>query len=346
MAVKRLRYNLYQNRRESLAKSLRKVNKSIRSDMPEVKKLIKKGSADDIFRYLCDANLDMFYSIDSLVVIEELNWESSGRNVIFPESSDLVGSLLDARFDVEKFGGLTFPMNSFVLAMPEGYRYKGVLMKGIMVNVFKYGDLDAMYKQYCRFMKKPEDAIRPLFENPDASPDDVFVSLMHIDNGGRVETTSTIRIMEKPDKLMLALKANSAQEFRQIIGQYSNQEALRSLPTDLADAEMQFYSLKLVSALCVYNVATSGDMLTYGLPQQNIQTQIKLRGDGKNHTLRSHVQSNQRSRSMHIRNWHFRQLKHSRYYQGEYKKYSPGSRWVFVRDALIEGKGADPYTLN
>ena len=46
----------------------------------------------------------------------------------------------------------------------------------------------------------------------------------------------------------------------------------------------------------------------------------------------------------HWRSFHYRQLMHERYYQGEYKDWKPGSRIVFVRESFV-GEEVTPETL-
>jgi hypothetical protein len=301
---------------------------------------------------------------------KELWWEKQGKHVIFPESAEFLDNLLDATFDLSTMKGFTLPFQSFMLPMPVSYHKEGAPIRGLLVNSYQKKDTLEILRNYARFMssgldKKASKALN-LTGNEIAGPlsvaenmvmdsndgyedDEWLLSICVMDANREIHTASTIRASEAFTRIPDLLKAQSAAEFQQLLGDLRTKNYdVRGLSQD--DAVAEFYAFKIVCALAVYNMATNGEMQNSGMPGSkapHIEGKFDRKGTRSfNLQLASGSSSEHRSPDMHYRRWHFRQLKDERYYQGEHEKKPRGSRWVFVRDTLVSAAGSDPYTAS
>lgn len=103
--------------------------------------------------------------------------------------------------------------------------------------------------------------------------------------------------------------------------------------------------------LMISNSATEGRIIKEGLPF-DFTSKIKMKTIRKDITERYYydfnalsTNKNAKTPDEHYRKWHFRNLKHDKYYQGEYKKHKPVTRWTMVRDTVIN-KTTDSHTCS
>jgi hypothetical protein len=101
----------------------------------------------------------------------------------------------------------------------------------------------------------------------------------------------------------------------------------------------------LVGNLWIYLQAVDG-ALQPGLPGKVQDGEVPSLGRGVYYTLVDRLTPPGAPKGVgeHYRSWHFRQLTDERYYRGEHDGEPRGSRWVFVREALV-GAEMDASTV-
>lgn len=106
---KKKSYNHYINRTTILTKTAIKVA----SNNVTLAKQLKKQSEQQIMSECYKQYPDMISSLDSVIIGDELAWEEQGRNIIYPESADLIDHLLDAKFDASTIDYLQLPFSKY-----------------------------------------------------------------------------------------------------------------------------------------------------------------------------------------------------------------------------------------
>lgn len=357
--MKSTSYNLYRTRTNSLAKTAKIV---LKDRNPKLAKLLKKQDDHQVMRYLIRGNPSYIESLDSLIITEEMLWEADGCPVIFPETPEFLDKLLTAKFDLNQTGGFSLPFANFMLPMPKDYKCEGVNINGILVTSYRVGDLPRIFKSYADFLNEkldpkicaemgidPNKKIkfseqRDNYYKKGFTDDEQLLSICLLDNNKNILEQGTLRASEAYSKIPALLQSKTANEFNERLGyidvNYKSQKVLSK------DAVAQFYALKIICALAVYNQATDGEMLHLGMPSSRVNFSGKL-GKTTNYNITfaaGTVQNEGITPNAHYRQWHFRQLRDERYYQGKHKNKPVGSRWTFVKDTLVGASKIDPHT--
>jgi hypothetical protein len=363
--MSREKFEIYRTRRSLIAQSGRLAL----GNEPGLKKVIRKMSDDDLARHLIASSPEAAYGLDGLVIAEELFWESEGKHIIFPQSAGFIERLLNAKFDLSVVGGFQLPFPAFMLPMPLGFTHGGTHIRGVLVTSYRLNETREIMLRYAdylqqpfnpvlsrglaideqsckRHFKVPEEAQNPVSEELKADEPLLCISLL--DGNRDPVMSSTIRGSEGFSRIGDLLSASTPEEFSQRLGPMK-QANYRVRGLSREDEAAEFYAFKIVCALSVYNMATNGDLLKPGFPGErapHIEGRLDRKGSqsftlGYGESMSEHHSAP----GMHYRQWHFRQLKDKRYYQGEYKSKPVGSRWVFVRDTVVAARGADAYTL-
>ena len=111
-------------------------------------------------------------------------------------------------------------------------------------------------------------------------------------------------------------------------------------------------SNKLVFSLMIYINALGDEVLHKGVPNKKDNKNRLIekassteKSSPRRFTLKGPKGYTGRKQGAHYRRWHFRTLKHERYYQsGEWAGKPIGSRVVFVRDSFVN-KDVSPHVL-
>jgi hypothetical protein len=340
---KRTRYDFYKDRAYCLANTYKKFVRSIDpSGYAKLKKMPDETIMLDMFR--ADPH-NMINSLDTPILADEIAWKESGRHVIYPESAHLVDRLLNAKFDFSHTGGINLPFSEFVLALPAGYQYKGVRLHGILVSIHPVKDIQIRFNKVLRWIGL-EDNLLKVKHNLDGT-DESVLSISTLDNSGNY---STIRTSESLSRLASILSAENYHEFTERLGKTSEQVNYTIADLGDEDQKIQFYANRLVAALSVYTMATEGDMLRQGFPQgalPKFDGKMEAPKRASSYVLKDIIESmgNNTGKQSHVRNWHFRQLRDKRYYRNRYADMPIGSRWVFVRESVVNSSRVEPYTL-
>ncbi len=323
-------YDLYPRLTDTMINQIRPL-------LPKAeRKKDKKQILGEVFKSMPQ----LLHSLDFLIMAEEMLWEKHGSQVIFPESSVVLDNFAKARFHLDSSEGFSLPFDSFMLAMPHGYKFLGTELPGLMVTFIDYYESqEHTVYPFC-------DALK--IKRPDnVAHDDVRVGAKAISISYRDPKNNMgyARMLVTEDKIPQLLKASDNSDFENIMGYYHDKYGVRALED--YDLDIQFKAIRLVVALGIYNLATEGERLKTGFPGQSLprmnfrNTKTPLRMN----TLSSHVPSQlpKNLPEAHYRTWHIRQLRDERFYKGEHENTPKGSRFVFVSDAVVGAK-VSPHT--
>jgi hypothetical protein len=298
----------------------------------------KKATDGQILRLLIDEMwkiTDVYNSVDFKIYCEEHYWGVMGKCAIFPESDDLVYKLLSAKYDCNSGAIFSLPFESFVLAMPRGLTYLGQEIQSCLVTTGLYETFCQPHvEHFCKHIGINSPNVTLEKDIPGARQ----ISLVYRD----IENHDlAVQCWMLSDMWPTMLSCKSVEEFH---SRFAKEHST------MADSAIQFTLYKLIAGLSIYNTATEGEYLDAGLPGQ--KPGVRIEGSpgsrpNKHFILRENdiVKKEMRSEpGQHYRSWHFRNLRDQRFYHGKYECWEPGSRWVFVSDAVINGQ-LDPHTM-
>lgn len=319
-------YSLYPKMMDMLAAQVQK----------SLGKQAKKLNKAQLIKALFDAAPEMHHSLDFQIMSEEHFWDREGSNVVFPDSGAVLDNLLRAKFLMETSEGFTLPFHSFMIAMPNGYQFDGLEIPGFIVTLLPYDELGPVTSTpFTRYvgLRSPDS-----YGLEDAPPGTRALIISYRDVNGSM---AYVRSVHLETKLPAVLKSESLDQFHEITGDYKGAygEVMKSEKEDLA---RQFIMLRLVAALGVYNMSTHGDRLVAGFPG-GVEPRLNNRPKGqliRFSTLKNSQKTEavEGAREVSYRTWHFRQLRDEKYYRNEYANTPPGSRYVFVSDAVVGQK--------
>lgn len=292
----------------------------------------RQVTSEMINRGMVDIN-----SLEMRIREDEYHCRRNGNRVIFPESRVVLDNLLRAKYEMVTAEGFDLPHASFVLAMPNNFACPGTehQMPALLVSMSTIAEKSAALHAYYQLPKQLTQV---------SSKDTRLISIVYKHPFDGSHGRSGIELSDLPR----LLACSTADELDKTIGLSSN---VGSLSSGELDRKIQFTALKLVASVGVYHLATEGKRLFEGFPgnakPQMMHVTAEQRGDILASTLtnasgvRHEIDS---EKDVHYRTWHFRQLRDDRFYKNEFAHLKPGSRYVFVSDAVI-GQKVDPSTL-
>ena len=306
------------------------IAKYMRKNLP--KKQRSNSNAELIAMTFHD-NPALIHSLDFLIMAEESLWERRGKHAIFPENAEMVDNLIRAKYEMTSYEGFSLPFDSFIVAMPNGYKFQGVEIPSFMVTIMPYKKSDELsINPFCEELKiPPPDQVgrMPSGENARAICISYQDALMHSLGYGRS--------MQLDEILPKILACETAQEFKTICGEYVGTHGV--VPSENHDLVIQFFAIKFAASLGVYNSATEGDRLIDGFPGSTVPRLITKVPEMKFKYITLKAPTRQpNAPASYYRTWHFRQLRADRYYQGEHENTPRGSRYVFVSDTVVGQK--------
>lgn len=296
---------------------------------------------------------EFFISADFDAIVIEQKWLDSGSPAIFPESSMLIKKLFDANFNFDSSVKLNLPRETFMMAMPRDFKVDGEVIPGFLVNIQRKDDFIEDYV-VPMIMKVDENHNGEAVEEVRLRKNgEVTIDLIYIEPKNR-DGNIHLRINEKV--LSNVLKLQKMSEFEDYLESemdrnYDDADFMRNKDMTEKDAAIQFTMLKTLAVTSVYLAATNNDKLKEGLPGRHFSsflgTDIAMRPktilDINETQMITKLRSNPDS---HYRKFHFRNLKHESFYKNEHKDKEVGSRWVFVKDSVVNQKlDADTMTI-
>lgn len=320
----------------------------IMTDRP--RKQTKRMAEIDRVRPLCHMNPMFASSLDHAVMGEERYWQRQGGLVVFPEDADVLNLLYRAKFDIGLPRALKLPATSFMLAMPKGFTLEGLELPGCLVtwlpiNAYNETIFTPLDKEIGYTFERglPTDL---------TDPEQMTLSICFIDPESRMPYGSKHagyarnRFFVESDKIPQLLAARDNASFYAASGKYDNGDMPWVTECEDNDITRQRCYMQMVLAMSVYYTATEHACIAQGFPAGKVQLSPRPGCDIKGMTLlhragRQPSPAQQRKlvdgipRREHLRAWHFRQLRHERYYQGQYANWPRGSRIVFVSEAQV-----------
>ena len=307
-------------------------------------------------------------------VLRSLNYfydqEESERIVIYPESADLVWDIYSAEYHLEGLD-VSECLNNFVLMMPIEFADAGNYDGGSMyVAIASAQEMDACsYRSCSQFFKKQglpgtswaweqyaEMTAKTTFKdrNPkfssDLSWDEVNDLVRFYGNGYNQYATQSLFMtgnksfsvpIALAQALLMAYNGHGCEKAKYFVNKLT-----------VGDPERFVTAIQLVFSLMIYINALGDEVLHKGVPHKK-DNQNKLiekvspteNSAPRRFTLKGPKGYTGRKQGAHYRRWHFRTLKHERYYQsGEWAGKPIGSRVVFVRDSFVN-KEICPHVL-
>ena len=278
------------------------------------------------------------------VYAEELFWMNNGKHIIFPDSAQTIENLRRGKFRVEMTNGIKVPHESFVVAFPAGFMLAGFECPSVMVTAIRsenrYDRLFLPFIQECGV--NPKEFGKPTHDH------EFFLAInyfMKRDNGG------ISRMCLPWAKLAAVLSCKNGEEYHSVIGSFDKIKDIPlayEIPAD--EQELQFQLINLLARMFVY-IQADGSSLVEGFPSTKAQkdialsTQMALNKTPTAHTFGIHQHHHSSSVAAHYRSFHIRQLRDEKFYQGEWKNYPRGSRFVFVKDTFVNQRDVTPETL-
>ena len=313
----------------------------------EVKKALgmkKKSDFSDVISDAFKKNKEFvlnYATLDSMM--HELKWELEGSNVIFFEDAGVIDSLLSLKIEAKDFESIPLPHESFQCILPEGYEFKGVKISSfifsrylttefdnkIQIPFYKKNSLDLAEMKPCENMHEGNSWF--LAQSDLKKESDIKI--------GQEPTYACI-----PESGVTDIIDTTEQSMKSISDEYGNLSGDGLFTQDQNTA--MILSIKLVTAIAVYNIATSGQFLRDGLPKSLRDRSLKLNKDWGVDRRPITIQSNGNlnvSKSATVVRPFVRALTHEKYYKGEYKDIPIGMRYVFVR-SHVRGVSITPQT--
>lgn len=270
----------------------------------------------EAYRLLGQGYLDNKQSTDLLNLMEEQEWETSGRHVYFPVPG-LLDKLLSARMEVTA-ESLVFPPHPFVLAIPSGTSIRSAL-----VCRHTNEDRESMSRQFCEYTGlsvglAPTD--RPKWS--------MFMTQMFRTCGTGVDARMEgYRFGCRDDQVQAILEAETPEQVSAVVGSLREHDP-SCLTLESHETESQMLLMRAVTRLLVY-MTTFPDAVRDGFPSREAEhlsgMYRKAKTLGEKHFPRN-------APSAHYRRWHFR----------SYPLRKDGSRKpgvLFVNESMVRGRG-------
>lgn len=300
-------------------------------------KRFKRNTPFQMFRELVKFDVQFVNTLDFSILCEEYLWTKSGSKILFPGNEFFFSRLYNAEMTIEDTVGFVLPFESFVVSVPNGLELHGRKIPSFQVNFLDYSEYNSkVIKPFCNKCEIPVPNVKTIKTEPGQR----LMSINYPNEGGH--KTGRTRFVEIEGKLPRILKAKTINEMKEVVAPMNDK--YKSLELDDSDIELQSIMLKLVASLGVYYVATDKKSVVPGMP--DIKGISVDRGTDYKPTNFKFANGNvaPKTQSEHVRGWSFRQLKHERYYRGEYEKLEPGSRILFV-DSYIAGVKAEAHKI-
>ncbi|EPH6195607.1 hypothetical protein ACS3CU_001804 [Vibrio parahaemolyticus] len=262
-------------------------------------------------------------------ICNEFIFEDEGRFTIYPDSCELLESILAAKFNITSLVDVVPPQSSFSVMIPRGYVLPtGEKLESYMIN---------WNTQFSHFNK--HNALRErlgvqLINNTSTE------NVCYITYTMRRSVNDIQDVGFYCDDLLKLINSQSHIEFNE----YLESVGISGCVLSEHMYVRYKYAFKIALGLAVYMNVYDG-FLTNGLPVSDRYTFNGKRKLKNAFVANSSVVEQLTSTCSHIRNAHYRQLRNQKYYQGEYANKPIGSRFVFVKQSLV-GRGQQAMVAN
>lgn len=302
--------------------------------------------------YLWDKEqLDYTASKTECTATVEWSYIKENSPAIFPESLNLLDKLFHSKYLFKDDFNLVFPFNTFQVAIPRGFEIEGQKIPPFIVNIGHLNDLISQKKEFFK--------VADLDASEDYPDEVIYRNERFIQiaiSGGKSNMGQNPYLQIRESMLPIAVKSKNVEEYCEYMqvehakdkanGYHENQiEGIANNNwKNPKDSLIEFSILKIIAVLSIYLSATENIFLKKGLPGSHMSSVGMIDKIDRpapyilKQTDTIKKLSNNSSPEEHYRVFHFRNLKADKYYQGEHSHLKKGSRWVFVKDSLVNSK--------
>ncbi|WP_455233478.1 hypothetical protein [Geopseudomonas aromaticivorans] len=334
-----MRYALYRSNTRALLKHLQQLGAKVRKGDTRGNLKMLDETYLKMARSMGQTPEEAVVSVSGRILLRERQWITEGqRRTVFLDTPKLVNNLLLARFSHE---GLPCPdvPQTFAIALPEGLSHAGVPLTPCLVTLGKAIDIAEQQAQMAhRLWKIDGDAGTEI----DPQSLAIMLSMPGQDDQGRPDD-SYLSLFVGGDLISGLLDADLGDDIESVIPALAKR---LSLDVSAHERRLQLIMSRLALALWIYWSA---------VPEAIVDGAPKGMQDGDAPALGRMVAlqaSNYSSASgpagtspdEHHRRWHFRQLRHDKFYRGDFEKMARGSRWVPVSRAWVNREDGEDLT--
>jgi hypothetical protein len=260
------------------------------------------------------------------IILKEYMFLASDRLTIFPESTELLDTMLRSKLNVADFESLIPPDSVFAVAIPKGYTTpSGTPLSSFIVS---WCDME----QDVKLATMVQEAALGGHQN------------IHSACEGKTLQILSLRATHSRQKVIESiLSTNQAQQVHDVLNDVDITEDSLASEIDMNDAYMAKAMVKIAVAIAVFNSAYD-NFLSSGFPKGVKAERLISNGTVKSIRMSGKgIRTESNPKAGHIRSFHFRQLRDSKFYKGEHANKPVGSRWVPVKEAWI-GEDINAHT--
>lgn len=280
------------------------VSNSIRSS---IKKGIKAGSINKLGTWQRTwatllAKRAIVADIASNILIHEQIWLNKPVCYL-PENTALVTQLLKTNFEGQ-VDTLRCPRKMFMVPIPKGTLFNGQAIKGIFVSLLS---VEEKYEMVEEFSQQFDAPIK--FNFTDETGKQIGIS--YRDPFGKGMIVNNLPI----SKLRYVLACQTIEEFNELTKK-TEKDDIFCYELSRTEQQTQFDVLRFVVAFVVYMSAHD----------DCVQTVESLKMKGKNKSTAYQINHIKQFKTSGKKTAHYRNLRHPRFYQGQYAKWEKGTR--------------------
>jgi len=240
------------------------------------------------------------------VLISEQFWLENPV-CLMPESPELIEQILKTNFEGQ-VNALRSEYEHFMVAIPKSTRFNGEVIKGVFISI-----LDPKRKNTIieHFANKYDAPIKMTFNG--SLEKNICISYRDPIGNGMIVNNVPVW------KLAFILEAESIEEFGELTRK-TTKDDIFSIDLSKKEQKTQFDVIRFIIGFMVYMAAHKDHISSVD--------SLKMQGDKNTKplvikTIKHFTQT--KSKSAHYRN-----LRHERFYQGEWETWEKGTRWVPV----------------
>lgn len=307
-------------------------------------KKLAKHERDHVsaLRFLYRQSPELLYTLDTTILCDEFNWlYKSERNVIFPSGPEILTRLLDAKVDLSNPAPIRMPHESFILAVPKGFTYKGIAIPPVMVAWCDTERTQVIVNQFTGVVVGCGD-----IKVQNWYTDDVGLFITYRGRSDNETSGLSFRANLATKDLPDVLRCEDAAHYQKEFGSFSY-KFLHSSDLTPEEGEVQFLVVRLIAMLGMYSHAYPASLKS-GYPGNEpkfMEPRLHSKWSKSTISMPSAEVHGANTKAYHYRSWHFRQLLDKRFYKGEHAQKPIGSRVVFVRDSMV-GRQVEAETLD
>jgi len=316
-----------------IAQSARKagvVKKSKKSSGP--------AAVADALSVVYKRHPQMLQTMECIMHAEEYNWMTASQQVYFFESADMARNIMRGSYQLKDTAPLYKGPESFVLMLPDDLRIAGRAGSGLLVSVIDHS------KRGIEIFDKFFDALKiPRLDVQTKGEQGSYT--VCVDYQENIGTMEYMRCAMPNTYIEHVMKLQTVEEYTAFMKETNCFNYFAGLSLDAAEQAYQFEMMRLVCGFLVYKHALP-ERVRAGLPGKVDHQEYSSIHFTKPHTATvcSPTQQPRIGVEAHYRTWHFRQLMADRFYKGEHASKAPGSRIVFVSDALVNRGDIETFT--